>query len=322
MTGHRLGLALEDAVTRQAVRDVCAMSGRSELVLSSITGSGLYARSHSVDLTHVVVGAMLPDATSTIEKFEALGGAEVLIVADNVVDAVQRLGVTPNRIIEAKGDPQAIAKQIVGALDRRGHVASPRPSSISSPPPSATNPAPATPRRPAPSISRRTLLAIGCSTGGPEALTQILSDFPANFPVPIVIVQHMPPDFTTVLAQTLNRATQLSVFEVTEPVVPKPGEVWIAPGHLHMETADPTGRLILHDGPEVKNCRPSVDVLFRSVAKTHGRLAVAAILTGMGDDGADGAVDLVDAGAHLIAQDEASSVVWGMPGAIVRKGLA
>lgn len=323
MTGHRLGLALEDAITRQAVREVCAVSGRSELVLSSITASGLAARSHDANITHFVVGASLADAPEAIAALEALGTGEVLAVSDNVVDAVQRLGLPPNRIVEASGDPQAIAKQIVGALDRRPR--SPRPSRPA--PSAAPTPTPASPAAPAATApasrgGRRNLLAIGCSTGGPEALTTILADFPADFPVPIVVVQHMPPDFTAVLARTLDRATPLSVSEVTAPVTARPGEVWIAPGHRHLVTVDASGRLDLHDGPEVKNCRPSVDILFSSVAQSHGRMAVAAVLTGMGDDGADGATDLVATGAHMIVQDEASSVVWGMPGAVVRKGLA
>ena len=319
MSGHRLGLALEDAVTRQAVRDVCAVSGRSELVLSSITGSGLVARSHAAELTHVVIGASVVDAAKALESLATDDSIEVFVVSDDAVDAVQRLGVPPTRIIEINSDdPQTVAKQIVGALDRRPGQARPtRPIRRVEPAAPAAGPISSAP----PGV-RRTLLAIGCSTGGPEALSTILADFPADFPVPIVIVQHMPPDFTAVLAQTLSRVTPLTVREVTEPTIARPGEVWIAPGHRHLVTVDATGRLDLDDGPEVKNCRPSVDVLFSSVAKTHGRSAVAAVLTGMGDDGADGAADLVSAGAHLIVQDEASSVVWGMPGAVVRAGLA
>lgn len=322
MSGHRLGLALEDATTRQAVRDVCAVSGRSELVLSSITASGLVARSRDAGISHFVIEASLVDAVNAIATLEELGTGEVLAVSDDVVDAVQRLGLPPHRIIEASGDPQMIAKQIIGALDRRpGVTQSARPTPrVASRPIAEHPPAPVAP--PTSGGGRRTLLAIGCSTGGPEALSTILSDFPANFPVPIVVVQHMPPDFTAVLAQTLGRVTPLRVGEVTEPVVAQPGEVWIAPGHRHLVTVDASGRLDMHDGPEVKNCRPSVDILFSSVAKSHGRLAVAAVLTGMGDDGADGADELVATGAHMIVQDEASSVVWGMPGAIARRGLA
>lgn len=314
-----MGLALEDAVIRQAVRDVCAMSGRSELVLSSITGSGLVARSREAELTHVVIGASIVGAAAALVSLADAGIADVLVVSDDPADTVERLGVSRNQIIEAKSDdPQRVAKQIVGALDRRpAHV---RPShrlprveanSTSDEPGMTTLPA-----------VGRTVLAIGCSTGGPEALTTILTDFPADFPVPVVIVQHMPPDFTAVLAQTLSRVTPLDVREVTGPTMARPGEVWIAPGHRHLVAVDAAGRLDLDDGPEVKNCRPSVDVLFRSIARTHGRGAVAAVLTGMGNDGEDGAADLVAAGGHMIVQDESSSVVWGMPGAIARAGNA
>ena len=113
MSLHRLGLALNDAVTRQAVRDVCAASGRSELVVSSITGAGLLARAHNAELTHIVIGASVADAPATLATLEANGSVEVFVVATDPVETVQRLGLPPHRTIEVTTDePQAIAKQI------------------------------------------------------------------------------------------------------------------------------------------------------------------------------------------------------------------
>jgi two-component system chemotaxis response regulator CheB len=318
----RLGLALEDAVVRQAVRDVCAASGRSELVLTSITGTGLVARASSAKLTHVVIGASLVDAPRALSSLRETGDIEVYVATHDTVDTVQRLGVPPTRIIEVHGDPQTVAKQIVGALSRRPATRPPRHGPRPTPEPSADTSTPPQPPAHPPAGTRPALLAIGSSTGGPEALSTLLADFPADFPAPIVIVQHMPPDFTAVLAKTLDRVSPMRVSEVTEPTVALPGEVWIAPGHRHLLVTSPTGQLELDDGPEIKNCRPSVDILFASVARSYGPRALATVLTGMGDDGVDGAADLVAAGARVVVQDEASSVVWGMPGAIVRRGLA
>lgn len=131
----------------------------------------------------------------------------------------------------------------------------------------------------------------------------------------------MPPDFTRLLAERLDRTTALNVQEVTGPTTARAGEVWIAPGDRHVKLTGPAGQIDLDDGPEENNCKPAVDVLFRSAATTYGRRAIGVVLTGMGDDGCRGGKHLADAGAYMIAQEEASSVVWGMPGAIAKAGL-
>jgi two-component system, chemotaxis family, protein-glutamate methylesterase/glutaminase len=172
--------------------------------------------------------------------------------------------------------------------------------------------------------ARIDIVAIGTSTGGPNALTRLLPQFPADFPVPIVIVQHMPPMFTRLLADRLNRRARLKVQEGQEGNKVESGQVWIAPGDQHMTVARKGGDVVLalrQDPPE-NSCRPAVDVLFRSVAQIYGANALAVVLTGMGSDGTRGARAIRDAGGVVIVQDEATSVVWGMPGSVVAASLA
>jgi two-component system chemotaxis response regulator CheB len=169
------------------------------------------------------------------------------------------------------------------------------------------------------------LLAIGSSTGGPVALAELLTALPSDFALPIVIAQHMPEVFTRLLAERLSDVTKFNVREAIAGEVLRPREAWIAPGNQHMTVeADGTGalRLAVNSGPPVNSCRPSIDVLFDSVAKACGAETLALALTGMGHDGRDGARAIRQAGGHVLAQDEASSVVWGIPGAVVAAGLA
>ena len=168
------------------------------------------------------------------------------------------------------------------------------------------------------------IIAIGTSTGGPNTLRAILADLPKSFPVPIVIVQHMPAAFTAPLARSLDQHCQIRVQEACEGAEIRPGEAWIARGDYHMtiERTAGGGRLHLDQGPKVNSCRPAVDLLFRSVARAFGARALGLVLTGMGSDGLEGARALAAVGARVVAQDEASSVVWGMPGAVTNAKLA
>jgi two-component system chemotaxis response regulator CheB len=168
------------------------------------------------------------------------------------------------------------------------------------------------------------LVAIGASTGGPAALTQIFAALPDRLPVPIVIVQHMPPGFTAMLAETLTHKSFLTVEEGRSGGVLKAGHAWLAPGGQHMTVARAGGRISveLNQGPFENSVRPAADVLFRSVAAIFGARTLAVVLTGMGQDGLRGCQQIREAGGQILAQDEASSVVWGMPGAVVKAGLA
>jgi two-component system chemotaxis response regulator CheB len=175
--------------------------------------------------------------------------------------------------------------------------------------------------RPAPTVQ---IVAIAASTGGPNALTDIFRQLHGDFPVPIVVVQHMPPMFTRILAERLSAQGAIRVHEGRAGDVLQPGNAWIAPGDFHMTVAR-TGqqvRLELNQGPPENSCRPAADVLLRSVAEVFGASALTVILTGMGQDGLRGCERLRHAGAQIVVQDEPSSVVWGMPGHVTRAGLA
>jgi two-component system chemotaxis response regulator CheB len=171
---------------------------------------------------------------------------------------------------------------------------------------------------------RISIVTIGVSTGGPDALGVLLPSIPAEFPLPIVVVQHMPPVFTAMLAKRLAEKSSVPVRECTSGDVLEPGCVWIARGDYHMvvQREDNRGVLRTNQDPRENFCRPAVDVLFRSVAQMYGANALGVILTGMGQDGLKGCEALCAAGASVIVQDEASSVVWGMPGFVARAGLA
>ena len=167
-------------------------------------------------------------------------------------------------------------------------------------------------------------VVVGSSTGGPEALSKMIAAFAHPLPVPMLIVQHMPPLFTSQLAARLDRTGPNKVVEAKGGEVLNPGTIYIAPGDFHMEVNDRAGRpqAVLNQGPQVNFCRPAVDVLFRSAAAVYGGNLLAVVLTGMGSDGREGARAIVEAGGRVIAQDEATSVVWGMPGAVATAGLA
>jgi two-component system, chemotaxis family, protein-glutamate methylesterase/glutaminase len=168
------------------------------------------------------------------------------------------------------------------------------------------------------------VLLVGSSTGGPQALTVLIQKLPAAIDrAPLLITQHMPPTFTTVLAEHLSRICGRGAHEAEdgEPVLA--GGIYVAPGGRHMRVArDQNGiRIVLGDDPPINFCRPSVDPLFSSAAQVWGSSALAVVLTGMGSDGCHGAADIAAAGGSVIAQDEASSVVWGMPRAVAQAGL-
>jgi two-component system chemotaxis response regulator CheB len=165
------------------------------------------------------------------------------------------------------------------------------------------------------------IIAIGASTGGVEALKTVLMAMPATCP-PILITQHMPPRFTTAFAERLNRECPMTVSEAVHNEPAEPNHAYIAPGAFHLELVRVGGyyRCTLSEAPAVSGHRPSVDVLFRSVARVAGKSAVGAILTGMGKDGAEGLLEMRKAGATTLGQDEASALIYGMPRAAFERG--
>ena len=183
------------------------------------------------------------------------------------------------------------------------------------PPPPSLRPMPTTPPR---------VLLIGSSTGGPQALNGLIAEIGSVMQrAPVLITQHMPPTFTAVLAEHLARVGKCPVREATDGEEIKSGVVYLAPGGKHMKVArrDGTAVIAIEDGPLVNFCKPAVDPMFASAAEVWGNKTLALVLTGMGSDGLAGAKAIVAAGGHVFAQDEASSVVWGMPGQVTNAGL-
>lgn len=166
-------------------------------------------------------------------------------------------------------------------------------------------------------------IAIGSSTGGPQALLVLLNGFDPTNRLPIFITQHMPPTFTRILAEHITKASGRDCKEATEGEVVAPGRIYLAPGGWHMAVHGEQGKKLvrLNQDPPINFCRPSVDPMFRSLARVYNGHVLGIMLTGMGQDGLEGARAIVEAGGTIIAQDENTSVVWGMPGAVAAAGV-
>jgi two-component system chemotaxis response regulator CheB len=221
---------------------------------------------------------------------------------------------------DARFGPELIEK-VKGLARLRRHARAPAPA------PHITSPiAPVGPPlslRPAPRQAPR-LLAIGSSTGGPNALFTLIQSLSSSIPVPVVLTQHMPAAFTPILADHIDKLGVLHCAEARDGDRLRPGQMLLAPGNHHMLVQhDATGLSVrLSDAPPVNYCRPAVDPMLQSAADATGGRVLAVILTGMGQDGMEGVRQIVSQGGAALAQDEATSVVWGMPGAVARAGLA
>lgn len=167
-------------------------------------------------------------------------------------------------------------------------------------------------------------LCVGASTGGPNALADFFQALVRPVPVPVLVVQHMPPVFTRILAERIEKISGIRCHEAVEGQEIVTGQIFLAPGGFHLEVVRDGARFRahLHEGPAENSCRPAVDVLFRSVARAYGAGTLAVVLTGMGQDGLRGCEVIRELGGRVIAQDEPTSVVWGMPGHVAQAGLA
>lgn len=168
------------------------------------------------------------------------------------------------------------------------------------------------------------VLVIGTSTGGPKALAELMPQIPVDFPIPILIVQHMPPGFTEILASHIQKDSGRITVEAKHDQPLEPNKTYVAPGGSHLLIGEKSGQKVtlINQAPPEHFCRPSVNPLFRSAAEHYGSATLAVMLTGMGEDGIEGSHEVARVGGTIIAQDEASSVVWGMPAAVVMAGLA
>jgi len=169
------------------------------------------------------------------------------------------------------------------------------------------------------------ILAIGSSTGGPQALMKFFSEAGGRIDVPIVVTQHMPPTFTSILAEQIARAGNAPAREAENGDVLAPGTIYVAPGGYHLtvrRTGAGAASVVLDEGPAENFCKPAVDPMFRSLATAFGAGVLGIVLTGMGHDGRDGARQITTAGGTILVQDQATSVVWGMPGSVAEAGYA
>jgi two-component system chemotaxis response regulator CheB len=213
------------------------------------------------------------------------------------------------------------APTVVPIPEHRAHVA--RPVAAPASAPAAAHGGAALARRPFSSQLPKVLL-IGSSTGGPQALMSVVTDLgPVIDRCPVLITQHMPPTFTTILAEHLGRSSRRPAHEAVDGEPVKAGKIYLAPGGRHMKVARHGGEtvIVLDNGPPVNFCKPAVDPLFSSAIEIWQGATLALILTGMGSDGMRGGKEIVAAGGSVIAQDEATSVVWGMPGAAANAGI-
>ncbi len=261
-------------------------------------------------------------AITTLDAL-ALGASDYATKPANVGNGAQARQLIHDELIpkikhligrRPQSSPRLPAPPAAGAVPRPSSLdlGRPRPSALDLP-------------RPRPAFRGRVeVVVIGASTGGPNALARLLPELPAKFPAPVLIVQHMPPVFTRFLADRLNGRCSLPVREAVAGARLEAGQVWLAPGdfHLGIRREGAGAATVLHQGPPENFCRPALDVLFRDAAAVFGAAVLAVVLTGMGQDGLAGCRHVRAAGGQVIVQDEASSVVWGMPGAVRRAGLA
>jgi len=346
MTPIKILVVDDSVVIRKLVTDLLSSDPDLEVVGTAVNGLAAQSKVELLRPDLVTMDIEMPtmDGIEAVRQLRASGSKIPIIMFSTLTER----GATATLDALAAGATDYVAKPAnvgsvgqsmqqvrdaliprIKALVPRGRALPERPQRASAPVSSPSEPAP---RRSGP-IGLRTpasapraghrLLAIGSSTGGPAALTALLSSLPV-LPVPIAVVQHMPPVFTRQFATRLDRTLPSTVCEVEHGEVLRPGTVSIAPGDHHLSVKRRGGELIAHlsQEPPENYCRPAVDVLFRSAAEALGDQVLAVVLTGMGHDGCLGAQKLVDAGSSVVVQDEATSVVWGMPGAVAHAGLA
>ena len=338
--GRRIRILIADdsAVMRSLLRSVVSMDAGLEVVGTAADGQATLSAVEALRPDLVLLDVEMPvmNGLVTLRQLRARGHKIPVIMCSSLTQHGARVTIEAL----ASGASDYVAKP-VGQSSREASMRAlsqdliPRIHALTSlPPPALTGaartlfPVAMAPMPKAQPISSvPAALAIGVSTGGPAALDILLPELPADFPLPVLIVQHMPELFTRQLAERLNSHCSLRVCEGAEGEQVHPGAIYIARGNWHMEVlpgvrGGQLATLHLNQGPPENHCRPAVDVLFRSAAAVYGAGVLAVVLTGMGSDGMLGARIIREQGGSVLAQDQASSTVWGMPGAVCAAGLA
>ncbi|MFP3906706.1 MAG: chemotaxis response regulator protein-glutamate methylesterase [Acidimicrobiales bacterium] len=352
-------LIVDDAVViRRLVSDVLGGVRTIEVVGTARNGRLALAKLPQLDPDLVILDVEMPemDGIETLTALRELRPRLPVIMFSTLTE--QGTAITLEALMRGANDyvpKPANVGSVSEAMDRVRSELVPRIHSLcglDTTPPAAdatiprtrsqpvgsTGPRPVVPDRPAGAApdQRVDAVVIGISTGGPSALAEIVPLLPADLAVPLLVVQHMPPMFTRLLAERLDRSTALAVAEAGGGESLGAGQCWIAPGDRHLKVgparlAPPedgsrasrrASHIEIEDGPSENSCRPSVDVLFRSAAHVYGPHLLGVVMTGMGQDGLKGSEAIVAAGGRVISQDEPTSVVWGMPGAVTRAGLS
>jgi two-component system chemotaxis response regulator CheB len=331
-------LVVDDSVVvRRMVSEALSADPELEVAGAAANGRIALARIPQVNPDIIILDVEMPelDGLATLERIrKSLPALPVIMYstltqrgAEATLDALAK-GATdyvtkPSNVGSAAQALECIRTQLIPKIK----IFCGRATGMSLPPTLAV-PAPSKPPLPRAGIPRPEeridIVAIGVSTGGPNALADLIPTLPSDFPVPLVIVQHMPPVFTRFLAERLAAKSQIGVEEGRTGAVLEPGCAWLAPGDYHMIVEAERNQVILrtHQGPPENSCRPAVDVLLRSVAEVYKPHALGVVMTGMGQDGLRGCECIREVGGQVLAQDEASSVVWGMPGFVANAGLA
>ncbi len=312
----------DSVVARRFLTDAVCSDPTLEVVGTAATGAIALQKIPQLSPEIVLLDVEMPDmdGLETVERIRTSWPKVAVIMCSSLTvrgaDTTLRALAAGASDCIAKPDSQSDQNVFraelcgkIGALGRR----------IEAPLPAIVRPAPIVPRVKKP--QHVCALAIGCSTGGPNALATVFAALPRELGIPTFIVQHMPPLFTKLLADRLAASTGISVVEATHGERVEPNRTYIAPGDHHM-TVTRDLRISLDKDVHENSCRPAVDPLFRSVARVYGDNALGVVMTGMGQDGMRGARVLVEAGGVVIVQDAATSVVPSMPGAVANEGLA
>jgi two-component system chemotaxis response regulator CheB len=332
----RILIVDDSIVMRSLLRSVVAADARLEVAGTAADGASALSTLDTLRPNLILLDVEMPvmDGLVTLRKLRTQGHTMPVIMCS----ALTRRGARVTIEALAGGASDYVSKP-AGQSSREAAIQAlaqeliPRIHALTRPP--AFPRAPRLPLIPplAPPLKAQTALpipaalVIGVSTGGPAALDVLLPAIPATFPLPVLVVQHMPEEFTGLFAERLNGRCPLRVCQAAEGDAVRPGTIYIARGNWHMEVLAPacpgmTPTLHLSQGLPQNHCRPAVDVLFRSAATVYGAGVLAVVLTGMGSDGLVGCRIVREQGGSVLVQDQSSSVVWGMPGAVAQAGLA